>query len=90
VAIIASTGVALASVYMLRAFIRMMHNRLRPGAKSFDLRVRDGFLLVPLVAAIVAFGVYPQQALEDSAPSAERVAGIAGGTEQAIAQEATP
>ena len=90
VAIIASTGVALASVYMLRAFIRMMHNRLRPGAKSFDLRVRDGLLLVPLVAAIVAFGVYPQQALEDSAPSAERVAGIAGGTEQAIAQEATP
>jgi NADH-quinone oxidoreductase subunit M len=90
VAIIASTGVALASVYMLRAFIRMMHNRLHPGAASFDLRVRDGLVLVPLVAAIVAFGVYPQQALEDSAPSAERVAAIAGGNDEALAQEATP
>ena len=34
IAIIASTGVALASVYMLRAFIRMMHNRLRAGRRS--------------------------------------------------------
>ena len=59
---------------------------------SFDLRVRDGLVLVPLVSAIVAFGVYPQQALEDSAPSAERVAAIAGGGSggEAIALEATP
>ena len=49
-------------------------------------------MLVPLVAAIVAFGVYPQAALEHSATAAERVAAIAGGGTggEAIAQEATP
>jgi NADH-quinone oxidoreductase subunit M len=94
IAIIASTGVALASVYMLRAFIRMMHNRLAAGPKSFDLSVRDGIVLVPLVSAIVAFGVYPQQALQDSETSAARVAAVAGGgaggSGEAIAQEVTP
>ena len=40
-ALIASTGVAMASVYMLRAFIRTMHNRVRPGVESFDLGLRD-------------------------------------------------
>jgi NADH-quinone oxidoreductase subunit M len=90
IAIIASTGVALASVYMLRAFIRMMHNRVAPGVKSFDLSVRDGLVLVPLVAAIVAFGVYPQAALEHSETAAEQVAASAAGGGEAIAQEATP
>jgi NADH-quinone oxidoreductase subunit M len=93
IAIIASTGVVLASVYMLRAFIRAMHNRAGATVDSFDLRVRDGLVLVPLVSAIVAFGVYPQQALEHSETSTERVAAIAGGGSgggEAIAQEATP
>jgi NADH-quinone oxidoreductase subunit M len=93
IAIIASTGVALASVYMLRAFIRMMHNRLAAGAGSFDLSARDGLVLVPLVVAIVAFGLYPQQALEQSETAAEGVAAIAGGGSgggEAIAQEVTP
>jgi NADH-quinone oxidoreductase subunit M len=93
IALIASLGVALASVYMLRAFIRMVHNRVGAGVRTFDLRVADGLVLVPLVSAIVAFGLYPQQALEDSAPAAERVAAIGGGGSgdgEAIAQEATP
>jgi NADH-quinone oxidoreductase subunit M len=75
IAAIAFTGVALASVYMLRMFIRAMHNRLRPGAKSFDLSARDALVLVPLVLVIVAFGVYPQQALEHSEATVERVVG---------------
>ena len=33
IAIIASTGVAMASVYMLRAYIRTMHNRLGRGRR---------------------------------------------------------
>jgi len=90
IAIIASTGVALASVYMLRAFIRMMHNRVSAGVKSFDLSVRDGLVLVPLVAAIVAFGIYPQAALESSETAAEQVAATAGDRAQALAQERIP
>jgi NADH-quinone oxidoreductase subunit M len=75
IAVIAFTGVALASVYMLRMFIRAIHNRVGAGVKSFDLSLRDAFVLVPLVLVIVAFAVYPQQALEHSEASVERVVG---------------
>ena len=75
IAIIAFTGVAMASVYMLRMFIRAMHNRVGANVNSFDLSVRDGLVLVPLVLAILAFAVYPQQALRDSEPAVEKVAG---------------
>jgi NADH-quinone oxidoreductase subunit M len=66
IAIIAFTGVAMASVYMLRAYIRTMHNRAGRGVTDTrDMGVRDGLVLVPLVLAILAFAVYPQAALED-------------------------
>jgi NADH-quinone oxidoreductase subunit M len=64
IAIVASLGVVLASVYALRMFIRSMHNRVGPKATSFDITLRDGIVLVPLVAAIVAFALYPQLALD--------------------------
>ena len=47
IAIIAFTGVAMASVYMLRFFIRAMHNRLKAESGSYDIGVRDGLVLVP-------------------------------------------
>jgi NADH-quinone oxidoreductase subunit M len=64
VAIIASTGVVLASVYALRLYIRSMHNREGPAVTSFDMGLRDAIVLVPLVLAVLAFAVYPQLALE--------------------------
>ena len=63
IAFVAAIGVVLASVYALRMYIRAMHNRRGPEVASFELRWRDGIVLVPLVVAIVAFAVYPQQAL---------------------------
>ena len=74
-AIIAFTGVAMASVYMLRMFIRTMHNRVGPNVKSYDLSVRDALVLVPLVLVILAFAVYPQQALDHSESAVEKVVG---------------
>ena len=65
IAIIATTGVVLASVYMLRAFIRTMHNRKGPDVESRDLGFRDALVLVPLVLCVVAFALYPQAALRD-------------------------
>jgi NADH-quinone oxidoreductase subunit M len=66
-ACIAFTGVALASVYALRAYIRTFHNRRGERMMvEHDLSRRDGLVLVPLVLAILAFGVYPQPALEAS------------------------
>jgi NADH-quinone oxidoreductase subunit M len=89
--VIAFTGVAMASVYMLRVFIRSMHNRLAANARSYDLTVRDGLVLVPLVVAIVAFALYPQQALEHSQPTVKRVVAAAAPGAPATAQTgATP
>jgi NADH-quinone oxidoreductase subunit M len=63
-AIIASLGVVLASVYALRLYIRSMHNRAGAMVTSFEMSLRDGVVIVPLVLAILAFGLYPQRALE--------------------------
>lgn len=76
-AIIASTGVALASVYMLRALIRAIHNRPGPEVRSRELSVRDGAVLVPLVLAILAFGLYPQLALDSGDKSVDRAVAAA-------------
>jgi NADH-quinone oxidoreductase subunit M len=75
IGILAFTGVAMASVYMLRMFIRAMHNRLRAEAGSYDIGVRDGLVLVPLVLVILAFAVYPQQALRHSQAAVGKVMG---------------
>ena len=48
--IIAFPGVVMASVYALRLFIRAMHNRVGPRSTSREMSVRDGVVLVPLVA----------------------------------------
>ncbi|MDA0137010.1 complex I subunit 4 family protein [Solirubrobacter deserti] len=63
-AFLASIGVILASVYALRMYIRSMHNRVGPKVTSFEMTLRDGLVLVPLVLAIIAFALYPQLALD--------------------------
>jgi NADH-quinone oxidoreductase subunit M len=71
--IIAFTGVLMASVYMLRVFIRSMHNRAGPEVVSRELRWRDAAILVPFVGAILLFAIYPQIELsraQDSVRSA--------------------
>ena len=64
IALIASLGVILASVYALRFYIRSMHNPVGTGVTSFELRLADMLVLVPLVLVILAFAVYPQRALD--------------------------
>jgi NADH-quinone oxidoreductase subunit M len=91
IALIASIGVALASVYMLRVFIRSMHNRVLGDAKPYDLSARDGLVLVPLVVVILAFAVYPQQALDSSQRTVTRVVAVAAPGGETTAQNgATP
>lgn len=65
-AVIAFSGVVMASVYMLRAFIRAMHNRPAPEVTSRDLTRNDAYVLFPLVGVIIAFAFYPQRTLSDS------------------------
>ncbi|HWM12232.1 MAG TPA: NADH-quinone oxidoreductase subunit M, partial [Solirubrobacteraceae bacterium] len=71
VALIASTGVILAAVYALRMYIRSMHNRQGPAVTSFDISLRDAVVIVPLVAAIIAFALFPQTALDAGEPAVQ-------------------
>jgi NADH-quinone oxidoreductase subunit M len=69
IAIIAFTGVVLASVYALRLFIRAMHNRVGKDVQSRDIGLRDGIVLVPVIAVILFMALYPQLALHRSESS---------------------
>jgi NADH-quinone oxidoreductase subunit M len=71
IAIIASTGVVLASVYALRFYIRAMHNRQGPAVTSFEMSLRDALVIVPLVLAIVAFALFPQRAIDAGEPAVQ-------------------
>ncbi len=63
--LIASVGVALAAVYMIRLFQKSMHNRVGPAVESAaTCRCSTSALIAPLAAVIVALGVYPQLILE--------------------------
>ncbi len=66
IAVIAFAGVVAASVYALRLFIGAMHNRVGAGVDSRELTLRDGAVLVPLVAVILFLALYPQFALQRS------------------------
>jgi NADH-quinone oxidoreductase subunit M len=78
IAFVAATGVVLASVYMLRAYIRMMHNRAGPRTESREMSRADGLVLVPLVLVILALAVYPQVALKKSEPTVKTIVGSGG------------
>ena len=62
IAIVAFTGVVLASVYTLRLFIRAMHNRVGPHVTSREIALGDGLVIAPLVAVILALALYPAAA----------------------------
>ncbi len=72
IAIVAFLGVAAASVYTLRAFIRAMHNRVGPRVRSRELSLADGLAIVPAIVVILALAIYPQLPLKDSQPAIKR------------------
>jgi NADH-quinone oxidoreductase subunit M len=84
IAIVAFTGVVLASVYTLRLFIRAMHNRVGPQTDSRELSLADGAILLPLVAAIVVLAFYPQLPLHKGERS------VTGAVHEANALSGTP
>ncbi len=58
-ALIASVGIALAAYYALRMYQRSMHNTLPDGATSREMTLREGVVIVPLVACVIAIALYP-------------------------------
>jgi NADH-quinone oxidoreductase subunit M len=88
IAIIAFTGVVLASVYALRLLIGAMHNRVGPRVQSREITLADGAVLVPIVAVILFLAFYPQLALHRSEGSVKAsVAQVAAGSRQLAAVE---
>src|SRR4051794_33729434 len=67
--LVASAGVVLAAVYMIRMYQRAMHNRVGPNVESREMSRADFGLIVPLIAVIVALGVYPNFVLSRSEKS---------------------
>ena len=57
--VVASGGVVLAAVYAIRLFQRTMHNRPGPAVASREMGRIDVAAVAPLVAVIVALGLYP-------------------------------
>jgi NADH-quinone oxidoreductase subunit M len=93
-ALVASAGMVLASVYGLRLFIRQFHdNRGAERPESREVSLRDGLVLVPLAAAIVALALYPQVALHRSERSVTQsvaaAKSLAAGGETAATRNAT-
>jgi NADH-quinone oxidoreductase subunit M len=70
-ALVAAIGVALAAFYALRLYQRTMHNRLPEGVESREISARDGLVLTPLVACIVALALWPGLILERGEASVE-------------------
>jgi NADH-quinone oxidoreductase subunit M len=62
--LVASIGVVLASVYMIRVFQRTMHNRTGPRVESREIDGPNLAAVAPLVAVIVALGLYPSFVVE--------------------------
>ena len=90
IAIVATVGIVLASVYALRLFIGAVHNRTGPRVESREISLREGLVLVPLVLLILAIALYPQFALERSEQTVTSLSSPSPTAAAAAAAEALP
>jgi NADH-quinone oxidoreductase subunit M len=74
--LVASTGVVLASVYMIRLYQRTMHNRVRRGVEPREAYPLDLAAIAPVVAVVVALGVYPHLVLDRTEEATSRAADV--------------
>ncbi|MDQ5894676.1 MAG: NADH-quinone oxidoreductase subunit [Actinomycetota bacterium] len=75
-AIIASSGVALAAFYALRMYQLAMHNPLPEGSDSREISLRDALVVVPMVAIVVVLAFSPQLILHESSPATDATVGV--------------
>jgi NADH-quinone oxidoreductase subunit M len=69
-AVVATTGVVLAAVYLLWAYQRVFHGEPEgDNATMPDLQWREKLILAPLILLIVGMGVYPKPVLDRINPS---------------------
>lgn len=67
--LVASVGVVLAAVYVLRLFQRSMHNRVGADVSPSEITRPELGVVAPLVVLIIALGIYPQIVLARTQPA---------------------
>ncbi len=73
-AIIATTGIILAAIYILLMFQRMMTGPIKAGCEKVgEINKRELVAIVPLVLLIIGLGFYPKPALDVINPAVDRV-----------------
>jgi NADH-quinone oxidoreductase subunit M len=90
--LVATIGVVLASVYMIRFFQGAMHHRTGPAVESREIGRLDFAGVAPLVAVIVFLGAYPQLILgrtdADTTARVHEAGQLAAGASEAKAKPA--
>lgn len=76
IAIVASSGVALAAFYALRMYQRTMHNPLPDDSDSREISLRDGLIVVPIVVIIVVLAFCPQIVLSGTEDSVDATVAV--------------
>jgi NADH-quinone oxidoreductase subunit M len=70
----AAVGVILAAVYLLWAYQRVFHGEPSEANRTFpEITLREGLVMLPLIAAIVFVGVYPKPMLDRIEPSVRQL-----------------
>jgi NADH-quinone oxidoreductase subunit M len=87
--VVAATGVILAALYLLWAYQRVFHGEPDEANKSFkELTLREGLVILPMIAAIFFCGIYPKPMLDRIEPSVKSL--IAHVEEKTGYQEPVP
>lgn len=64
-AILGTTGIVLAALYVLIAIQRTLHGEVKPGNEGLsDLNLREKIAIAPIVAIMVFLGFYPKPVLD--------------------------
>jgi NADH-quinone oxidoreductase subunit M len=64
-AVVATFGIVLAAVYVLWMVQRTIHGPVREGLENMrDLNLREAWVIAPVIAVIVALGIYPKPLLD--------------------------
>jgi NADH-quinone oxidoreductase subunit M len=72
-AVVATFGIVLAAVYVLWMIQRTIHGPVAPAVEGFkDLSLREAWVIAPVIAVIIALGIYPKPFLDFINPSIEQ------------------
>lgn len=69
IAVVAATGIVIATVYALWLIQRVIHGQNNSGWNMRDLTVRETAVMVVMLAALLWLGLFPQQLFNTSRPA---------------------